>query len=945
MATRSPDEDRSVYAALFESTAVGRAQGGLSSSLHAAETSVNNVTLLLPDWVGEQTVNNSNVSALTRGQTSALLTPVSRDVHSGFSDALYSMGRNEIFLVDPEPLVKQYATLSEDFEKQLRDLIANRAVGPGETRDLIDFFHNEKFTWKLVWALLTASQGNDSIDNLEDIAELRLPNSDAEEIDDLFDCSFDFRKAQTLVDWLEHRYGEERCASNTASLHAYKEHGGMYEATLHAILSNRANADVVSELDPDAPIRQQRVLHEQDIEDEQRFFRCVFELVRAGKLTEAQKLAMDQGYFMLAAGMEGWKAFRGNIRDEEGNLMPDEGNPYRDVWKAVVWKKLADDRVNAAEKAIYAALSGCLEALLPLCSNWEDYLWAHLKTMVDVAIELHLRNVRGADIGRLPEEYPKENESLDQVLKNLENRPELKANDFFRQLHKFLMLQDANGLLTMMYDRCVKLVEEDNRTSQRPSHQLRLMANLALFLRYHRQEVTQTAADSLNDPVNHIGRRVSLNAALAVESMPKTRTKIPIFRFSSGSSCGAFYVAVAFYVDRLIVDGIHEVVPRYVLHLPGKLRERCYLTFLRALRNPTEDQRRAVIEGAQREGIDIYDYLTKFVYETIHQGIDPAADGVHGVNVNEINESDLQNIDALKWLFVQRGRSLLGLRYVNSALRSAILGRRLQVARKLIALVSAEDARELAFLVVDRSQDSHLERGESLATGRNRSQLSRASSDEYMDSDSTINECVDPAKVKKALKEYFCFQVYIEAQHSFTEWFEQFHRNKPKPLENSVNDSSARSALTAEFAKKSLESRLEAWQTILNGLCERTTGHLYSILSYQDGGFLQDPCEQEVPDNIDQSILNQETRRIEELRALRRLCLPEVVSLLHTVLHGTGRYAEAIEIANLVASEALCLYKEFSKEDMAALLIKIQESSVELLKTPGTIDPYGIEDV
>lgn len=69
-----------------------------------------------------------------------------------------------------------------------------------------------------------------------------------------------------------------------------------------------------------------------------------------------------------------------------------------------------------------------------------------------------------------------------------------------------------------------------------------------------------------------------------------------------------------------------------------------------------------------------------------------------------------------------------------------------------------------------------------------------------------------------------------------------------------------------------------------------------------------------------------------------------MVSLLHTVLHGTGRYAEAIDIANLVAGEALCLYKEFSKEDMAALLMKIQESSVELLKMLGKVDPYGLED-
>lgn len=89
--------------------------------------------------------------------------------------------------------------------------------------------------------------------------------------------------------------------------------------------------------------------------------------------------------------------------------------------------------------------------------------------------------------------------------RNLENRPELNANEFFRQLQKFLILQDAEGLLKAMFNTCVKLVQEDNRAGQKSSHQLRLMANLALFLRYHRQE-THGNNDAVDDPVNYIGK-------------------------------------------------------------------------------------------------------------------------------------------------------------------------------------------------------------------------------------------------------------------------------------------------------------------------------------------------------------------------------------------------------------------------------------------------------
>lgn len=66
------------------------------------------------------------------------------------------------------------------------------------------------------------------------------------------------------------------------------------------------------------------------------------------------------------------------------------------------------------------------------------------------------------------------------------------------------MLQDANGLLQMMVDSCVNLVQQDDRISLRPPHQLRLMANLALFLRYYRQGL-EANVDADNDPVNYIG--------------------------------------------------------------------------------------------------------------------------------------------------------------------------------------------------------------------------------------------------------------------------------------------------------------------------------------------------------------------------------------------------------------------------------------------------------
>ena len=53
---------------------------------------------------------------------------------------------------------------------------------------------------------------------------------------------------------------------------------------------------------------------------------------------------------------------------------------------------------------------------------------------------------------------------------------------------------------------------------------------------------------------------------------------------------------------------------------------------------------------------------------------------------------------------------------------------------------------------------------------------------------------------------------------------------------------------------------------------------------------------------------------------MSRTCVVEVSLLLHTVLHKTGQYKRATEVADLVASEGLKIYTLFSKEDMRRLL-------------------------
>lgn len=46
-----------------------------------------------------------------------------------------------------------------------------------------------------------------------------------------------------------------------------------------------------------------------------------------------------------------------------------------------------------------------------------------------------------------------------------------------------------------------------------------------------------------------------------------------------------------------------------------------------------------------------------------------------------------------------------------------------------------------------------------------------------------------------------------------------------------------------------------------------------------------------------------------QLLRIRQLCIPELVSLLHKILHETGAYQQCVRIADLIASEDHQLYK------------------------------------
>ena len=107
---------------------------------------------------------------------------------------------------------------------------------------------------------------------------------------------------------------------------------------------------------------------------------------------------------------------------------------------------------------------------------------------------------------------------------------------------------------------------------------------------------------------------------------------------------------------------------------------------------------------------------------------------------------------------------------------------------------------------------------------------------------------------------------------------------------------------------------MEQWKATQNSLAKEANEKIMAVITFSDG-WMAEP-----EDDV-------------ELTYLRKLCIPEVIFLLHTLLHTTENYDQAVALADIVASEVHGLYECFHKENMRIFLNKIKLSAVSQLET------------
>ncbi|KAH0515359.1 Nuclear pore complex protein Nup107 [Microtus ochrogaster] len=659
----------------------------------------------------------------------------------------------------------------------------------------------------------------DLVEEYENICGSQAVNaSEKTVVEALFQRDSLVRQSQLVVDWLE-SIAKDEIGEFSDNIEFYAK-SVYWENTLHTLKQRQLLSYIgsvrplVTELDPDAPIRQKMPLDDLDREDEVRLLKYLFTLIRAGMTEEAQRLCKRCGQAWRAATLEGWKLYHDpNVNGSGTELEPVEGNPYRRIWKISCWRMAEDELFNKYERAIYASLSGNLKQLLPVCDTWEDTVWAYFRVMVDSLVEQEIRTsvVTLDETEELPREYTEANWTLEKVFEELQatdKKRVLEENqEHYHIVQKFLILGDIDGLM----DEFSKWLSKSR--SNLPGHLLRFMTHLILFFRT-------------------LGLQTKL----------------------------------------LISEKHTNLIAFYTCHLPQDLAVAQYALFLEGV---TEfEQRHQCLELAKEADLDVAT-ITKTVVENIrkkdngefsHHDLAPSLD-------TGTTEEDRVKVDVIDWLVFDPAQRAEALKQGNA------------IMRKFLEIYNQWEEQGL--------------------------------------------ESPLPAEDDNAIREHLCIRAYLEAHETFNEWFKHMNSAPQKPT--LISQPTFTEKVAFEHKEKKYEMDHSIWKGHLDALTADVKEKMYNVLLFVDGGWMVDVRED----------AEEDPERTHQMALLRKLCLPMLCFLLHTILHSTGQYQECLQLADMVSSERHKLYLVFSKEELRKLLQKLRESSLMLLDQG--LDPLGYE--
>uniref|UniRef100_A0A5K3EF01 Nuclear pore complex protein n=1 Tax=Mesocestoides corti TaxID=53468 RepID=A0A5K3EF01_MESCO len=741
----------------------------------------------------------------------------------------------------------------------------------------------ERSVWQLINALYSDRLCHSTSPNISPFKPNR--HSEKEIVNHLYDNDDDLRETQIIVDWLEGkvRDGITEVAEKYECLFNDKT---IWENTLHLLetldMQDLKSKHLVTHLFPDAALIGEGGLAQKDVSDENLYLHYLFLCVRGGDLQRAQRLCLQRGDVTRAVAMEGWRPFHSSyLSDEtappEGHSV--EGNATRVLSKCVAWWNAENPSLNPYERAIFAAQSGNLSALLQnmTSGNWEDLLWAHCRALVESRVDATLRtNLDCGPRANTLSVFGRPQKDLDLEDLGLQLPDSAWLPGSWTLSEAFAKAETALGWSPIT---CLSCVAEGGSSFVTPT--LR-PSEMSAFLNHHIADVLQPSGDSrsqvdrqllLQAMFYTIFRAIALReysdmlAALASSVtffLPTTIREIltagvtnadwpelvtldplncQVLRFLvhlvlclqrletelPDEHCNSILEA---YISTLIVERRYPLIAAYIAQLSSPSRQtRWYASFLSGLRKA--EDRQQCLEYAAAAGLNVQS-VTRAVIRIVRRRFDemdraetsPKGTVVPSASVETI--ADIVGGDVVGYLTQVDKNRIAAIDWLvhDRAQRGEVL----VLANSLLRLFIAMRKLQAARAVLDRLPLAILD--------QLKLKIIQAEEDYGVDT----ARAVIPPWLANTVREHECLILYLQVRESFDQWYFQIKSTKPTPpaTNNDGTTFSLADRVAAEEAEKNFRARLECWNHEIELRSLSLVKQLESLLTYESPGWLVD---------------------------------------------------------------------------------------------------------
>lgn len=358
---------------------------------------------------------------------------------------------------------------------------------------------------------------------------------------------------------------------------------GMLDMLMNASKTEK----LVTQLDPDAPTRQERRLEKQDVYFERAIWLGCYEMLRRGKSSsEIREWCAERTEVWRSVSMSGFP-------DERPSDDVDSGSPESAaLWRRMCFALSQKEGGDEYRRAVYGILSGDIPSVEGVCRSWDDFVFVNYNAMLRTQFDDYLQS------------------------KSLCSASTLKFESFRSNQH--------NGEIHTAGQKLIATLKADRRTAHETRNPMKMLQGVLIannFPHFIYQQglalskfANETGESNLI-PSNKLSPEEDLERYIALDDHDSLRvlTHVLLVLMGLGLDLGGVLrqtevenVIVA-YISFLRLAGKEELIPLYCSQLSGK---RKYAILCRNLIDITDHEQRVTqIELMRELGLDVQEFV------------------------------------------------------------------------------------------------------------------------------------------------------------------------------------------------------------------------------------------------------------------------------------------------------------------------------------------------